>query len=267
MLYLSPGLTVYLLVLTALLGLVMGSFLNCAAWRLAHGEFVAKGRSHCARCNHTLGAKDLVPLLSYFLLKGRCRYCGEQISPRYPATELVSMLVFLSLVLRYDITLITLRLLVLACLLLAAALVDLEVQRIPDRLLVSAIVWYFVTLPLVTTDFFPALWTGLKGGLLVALPLLVFVLIADRVLGREAMGGGDIKLFFTVGLYLGFPLNLLNLILSCIVGVIFGIASQSARADGADPRAIPFGPAIAAGTWLTLLFGDGVLHWYFSLFF
>jgi len=267
MLYLSPGLTAYLLALTALLGLVMGSFLNCFAWRLAHGQSVTNGRSHCALCNHTLRLGDLVPVLSYLVLKGRCRYCGAQISPRYPAAEFISMVMFLSLVLRYDITFLTLRFLVLACLLLAAALVDLEVQRISDRLLAAAIVWYLVTLPLLNTDLLPALWAGAKGGTLVALPLLGFVLIADKVMGRESMGGGDIKLFFTVGLYLGLPLNLLNLILSCIVGVIFGIISQKARSGRDDPRAIPFGPAIAVGSWLTLLFGDAALNWYLGLFF
>ena len=266
MLHLSAGLTAYILTLTALLGLVMGSFQNCAAWRLAHGESPAKGRSHCVLCGHTLAAGDLIPIVSYIVLRGRCRYCGEAISPRYPAAELVSLLAFLGIVLRYDVTWEALRLLVLCCLLLAAALVDLEVRRIPDRLLLAAVVWYAVTLPLVSGDFFSALWAGVRGGLLIALPLLVFVLIADRVMGRESMGGGDIKLFFAVGLYLGAMLNLLNLIMSCILGLVFGMLTRAA-APGRQSRAIPFGPAIAAGTWLTLLFGDAVLRWYLSLFF
>jgi Type II secretory pathway, prepilin signal peptidase PulO and related peptidases len=104
MLHLSAALTAYILALTALLGLVAGSFLNCLAWRLSHGESVLKGRSHCARCGHTLGAGDLIPVVSYLMLKGRCRWCGEKISPRYPLTELSSMLIFLGIVLRYDVT-------------------------------------------------------------------------------------------------------------------------------------------------------------------
>lgn len=265
MLFLSPGLATYFLFLTALLGLCMGSFFNCFAWRMAHGESILKGRSHCPACGHALGASDLVPVFSYVFLRGRCRYCGERISPRYPATELVSLLVFLSLVLRYDITLTTLRLLVLACLLFTVALVDLEVRRIPDGLLLAAVIWYLATLPLVAPKFLPALRQGLLGGLLVAGPLLLFVLLADRLLGRESMGGGDIKLFFVVGLYLGPALNLLNLILSCILGVIFGMIFRPRREDSS--RAIPFGPAAAAGTWLTLLWGNAILHWYLGLFF
>lgn len=264
--HLSPGFTAYLLTITALLGLVFGSFLNCFAWRLAHGESVAKGRSRCPLCGHTLGAGELIPLLSYAALRGRCRHCGGKIPPRYPAVELLAMLVFLSLVLRYDFTLTTLRLLVFACLLLVIALVDLEIRQIPDRLLLAAIAWYLLTLPMVSARPLSALWEGGKGAVLVALPLLLFVLLADRVLGRESMGGGDIKLFFTAGLYLGLPLNVLNLILSCLLGVIFGLACRPARAEGENPGAIPFGPAAAAGIWLTLLCGNAVLTWYLSFF-
>lgn len=267
MLHLSAALTAYILAMTALLGLVAGSFLNCLAWRLSHGESVLRGRSHCARCGHTLGAGDLIPVVSYLMLKGRCRWCGEKISPRYPLTELSSMLIFLGIVLRYDVTFQALRLLILCCILLAAALVDLEIKLIPDRLLVSAALWYLITLPLVSGEVLHALWSGVKGGLAVFLPLLAFTLLADRIMGRETMGGGDLKLFFTVGLYLGLPLNLLNLITSCVLGVIFGICTGGLRAQNEDARAIPFGPAIAAGTYLTLLCGDKVLTWYLNLFF
>ena len=104
MLHLSPAITAYILVITALLGLVMGSFCNAWAWRLAHGESIARGRSHCAVCGHTLAARDLVPLLSWLTLRGKCRYCGEPISPRYPAVELVSGLHYVSILLRYDVS-------------------------------------------------------------------------------------------------------------------------------------------------------------------
>jgi leader peptidase (prepilin peptidase)/N-methyltransferase len=267
MLHLSVALTAYILFLTAIFGLAMGSFLNCFAWRLVHGESLTKGRSHCVSCDHSLGAKDLIPIVSYVALKGRCRYCGTTISLRYPIIELISMLVFLSLVLKYDVSFLALRFLVFAAILLLISLVDWEKQQIPDRFQLALIVWYLITLPLVSTDMLPALLDGLKGGFLLAVLLLLFVLLVDKLMGREAMGGGDIKLFFCVGLYLGLPLNLLNLIISCIVGVIFGLIYQRHSTNKEDQRAIPFGPAIAVGTWLTLLFGNRVLHWYISLFF
>lgn len=267
MLHLSMALTAYILFLTAILGLAMGSFLNCFAWRLVHGESLTKGRSHCVSCEHSLGVKDLIPIVSYAVLKGRCRYCGTTISLRYPIIELISMLMFLSLVLKYDVSFLALRFVGFAAILLLISLVDWEEKQIPDRFQLALIVWYLITLPMVSKDIPSALLEGLKGGFLLAFPLLLFVLLADKLMGREAMGGGDIKLFFCVGLYLGLSLNLLNLILSCIIGVIFGLIYQRHSTNKKDMSAIPFGPAIAMGTWLTLLFGNNVLHWYISLFF
>ena len=118
MLYLTPALTVYILTVTALLGLVFGSFCNAWAWRIAHGESIVHGRSHCAVCGHPLSARDLVPLLSWLFLRGKCRYCGAPISVRYPAVELISALYYLSIVLRFGLSADALRLLILGSLLL-----------------------------------------------------------------------------------------------------------------------------------------------------
>ncbi len=267
MLHLTPFITAYILAVTALCGLIAGSFINCMAWRLAQGKSVMKGRSHCASCGHALGAIDLVPVFSFIFLKGRCRYCGEKISTRYIAAEIVSMIFFLGIVLRYDLSFEALRYIVLCCILFAAALVDIEIKEIPDRFLVTAAVWFLVTLPFAAGGALPALWQGIKGGLLIALPLLGFVLLADKITGRETMGGGDIKLFFTVGLFLGPALNLMNLILSCFVGVLFAISGRFGKKEGGESPEIPFGPAIAASTWLTLIFGAPLLSWYLESFF
>lgn len=262
LLYDSPALTAYLLLLTALLGLVMGSFLNCLAWRLAHGEAVSKGRSHCPACGHTLAARDLIPLFSWLLLRGRCRYCGGRISPRYPAAELVTALAYVSVAARYGLTLDALRGLVLLSLLIAASLVDLEEGWIPDRLVLAGI-GAFVLLALPDAAPLAALGRGLFGALAVTLPLLALVLLADRLLGRETMGGGDIKLLFMLGLYFDWRLNLLLLIAACLLGLMLALILGRAR-PGAP---FPFGPALAAAAWFVLLAGRGVLDWYLGLFF
>ncbi len=267
MLHLTPGFTAFILCVTALFGLVAGSFLNCMAWRMTHGESVLKGRSHCAVCNHTLAPWDLVPLASYLALKGRCRYCGVKISLRYPMTELITACVFVAIVARYDVSLPAIRFLVLAVLLLALSLVDLEEKIIPDSLLIAAGAWWLVTLPFVSHELLTDVGRGLIGGAGIALPMLLLVLAADKIMGRETMGGGDIKLFFVAGLYLGLPLNLMNLILSCVIGIVFGLAGKKARQTDDDPAAIPFGPAIAGGTLVTLLFGQAILNWYLGFFF
>ena len=261
LLYLTPALTAYLLLLTALLGLVMGSFLNCLAWRLAHNEPVSRGRSHCPACGHTLAARDLVPLLSWLLLRGRCRYCGAPVSPRYPAAELVTALAYVSVVARYGPTLSALRGLVLMSLLIAASLVDLEDGWIPDRLILAGI-GAFVLLALPDAAPLAALGRGLFGALAVALPLLGLVLLADRLLGRETMGGGDIKLLFMIGLYFDWRLNLLLLIAACLLGLALAFILGRARPNAP----FPFGPALAAAAWLVLLAGQPALDWYLGLF-
>lgn len=262
MLYLTPGFTAFVLCVTAAFGLAVGSFLNCMAWRMTHGESVLKGRSHCAVCNHTLSPRDLVPLFSFLALKGRCRYCGTKISIRYPLAELVTACVFIAVVLRYGVSLLALRFLVFAVVLLTLSLVDLEEKIIPDSLLIAAAVWWLITLPFISGELLYDLGRGLVGGAGIALPMLLIVLAADKIMGRETMGGGDIKLFFVAGLYLGLPLNMMNMIVSCLIGIVFGLAGKTARQNDEDPAAIPFGPAIAGGSLFTLLFGRFILNWY-----
>ena len=255
------GLQLYLLFLSVLLGLIFGSFCNAWAWRLAHGESIARGRSHCAVCGHTLAARDLVPLVSYLILKGRCRYCGSPIAKRYPMAELLSACFFASCFVRFgwgEPPLLA-RFLIVGCLLLVAALADLETFEIPDRLLAGIALAFIVFVP------FSGGWEAVKSGLIgacaVSVPLLLFVLLADRVAGRETMGGADIKLFFVLGLHFGAARTLLLLIVSCLFGVLFALSSRAGR-----QKAIPFGPAIAAAAWFVMLFGDSLLAWYLGLF-
>jgi len=253
-----PGL---LAALAALLGLVMGSFLNCLAWRLVHGESVLRGRSHCASCGHTLGPGDLVPLLSWLALRGRCRYCGGRISARYPLAELVCAAAYGTLAWRYGFSAETLKFLALASVLLAVSLVDLEDGWVPDRLLLAGAAFRLAALPL-EPEPGAALLRGLGGAAALFVPLLLLVLAADRLLGRESMGGGDLKLFALLGLYFGWRQGLLLVILSCLTGLVFAVMMGKAGPG----RPFPFAPAMAIAAWLTALWGEGVVGWYLSLF-
>lgn len=261
MLHLSPAVTAYILVVTALLGLVMGSFCNAWAWRIAHGESIARGRSHCAVCGHILAARDLIPLVSWLTLQGKCRYCGAPISKRYPAVEALSCLYYLSILLRCDVSWDALRFLILGSLLLTACLVDLDIMELPDGLLAAAALCALLRLP---AEGLPGLKNALLGGVAVALPLLGLVLLADKLMGRETMGGGDIKLMAVLGLHFGPALSLLLLILACVLGLLFALPGQK---QGGESRPFPFGPALGGAAWLTALFGSPVLERYLSLFF
>lgn len=252
-------LTIYGGVVSFVFGAVFGSFINCLAWRIVHGESVLKGRSHCAVCGHPLSAADLVPIFSYLFLKGRCRYCHEKISPRYMIAELILACAFTGVYLRYGISILTIRHMILSCILLGLSLTDLDTFEIPNGFIVAGIVLWAVTLPFTGEKIKDQLISGLLGGAVIAGALLLLSLLFDRVTGKEGLGGGDIKLFFMVGLFTGPVTGLFNLILSCIIGLIFAAIRR-------EEHRIPFGPAISIASWISILFGQAVTGWYLNLF-
>jgi len=267
MLYLSPSVTAYILIVTAVLGAVLGSFAACMAGRVAAGEDFIRGRSHCDSCGHLLGPGDLIPVVSWLFLKGRCRYCGAKISVRCPLTELCCAAAFVGVVLRFDVTSAAARDLILTVLLLAVGLVDYDTGWIPDRLCLAIFTDWLVFAPFVNGG---ALWatvgSGLLGGAVAAVPLLVLSLIMDRVLKKESMGGGDLKLFFVCGLFFRWQEVLYFLILSCVLGIVFALTTGKTTGDPENPKAFPFGPAIALGAYLSLLSAQWAVTAYLGLF-
>lgn len=258
MLHIDMFITIYILAIAALSGAVLGSFINCMAWRMVHKESVWKGRSHCFSCGHTLQAMDLIPVFSYLFLRGRCRYCRERVSLRYMLTEVLLAMVFVTLVWKYDISVLTLRYLVLACILLALSLVDLDSYEIPNGFIIVGILWWSITIPFLETTVTEQMKMGLMGGIAIGGGMLLFSLLMDKILQKESIGGGDIKLFFMLGLYFGTALSLFNLILSCFVGLILVVLMRNNK--------IPFGPAIALASWVTLLWGNDIVTWYLGMF-
>ncbi|MEG0757007.1 MAG: prepilin peptidase, partial [Raoultibacter sp.] len=134
-----PALAAYLLFIVAVLGACMGSFMNCLAWRVTVGMSVLRGRSHCPHCNAELTALDLIPVVSWIALRGACRHCSERISPRYVIVELVMMMVFVLLALRYGFTVQTLAYAALACILCGVTLVDFDTYTIPNGFILAGI--------------------------------------------------------------------------------------------------------------------------------
>ena len=255
----SLGLTIYICIIAALLGAVMGSFLNCLAIRMLNGESILKGRSHCMSCNHLLGVADLIPVFSWLFLKGKCRYCGAKMSPRYFIAELVSALAFVGLVLKFGISLELLEFTVLCCLLLLVSFTDLEDCTIPDKVIIVGLVWRVVWVFL-AEDSTADLKSALLGAVIISIPLLLVVLLMEKIIKKEAMGGGDFKLLIMVGSYFSAGLNLVAFIFACILGILFGLVFAG------KGKKFPFGPSIAAGYFITLLIGEGILNWYLGLF-
>lgn len=294
----SPAQAAILLGIVAVLGAIFGSFVNCLAWRRVHDESVLVGRSHCATCGHVLGPLDLIPVVSWLALRGRCRYCGQTISGRYVLVEVVMALVFVLLVVCFGVSAQTLIYAILACILMAVALIDLDSFTIPNGFVLAALVLWLVSVwcvpsppvgPFLMGDFLAnfmnAGWAyaldGLIGALAVGGGILVFSLIFDALTKKRSLGGGDVKLLFVVGLYLGLAGSLLNLLVACCMGLVFAFVQRfSAGSSSGDEvssqasaqhqenfgtKAIPFGPSIAAAAIVTLLVGPAVLTWYVGL--
>ena len=175
---------------------------------MLHGESVLHGRSHCDVCGHVLGVRDLVPVLSYVCSGGKCRYCGAKLSARHVWGELAGGAMFVSALLKYDISLQVLEVWLLACVLLACAFADLEGYIIPDRFLLFG-AGVFIVFLMWEPEPLHRLIQGALGGLAVPGALLAVVLMMEKRMGREAMGGGDLKLLALTGLYLGWMGNLL----------------------------------------------------------
>ncbi len=261
--YDSKLILIYCIVVAAFFGAVMGSFLNCMAYRIAHHESFVKGRSHCPSCGHTLGPLELIPIFSWIFQKGRCKACGEKISIRYPLTEAFFGLVTVLCLLHFDLTIECLRNYIFFCCLFSLSLVDLETMIIPDRFhIVMIVVWaaclYFV--PGFTKE---ALWHG-AALLIYGAVMLGVSLMMDKILKKDSLGGGDIKLIAVCALYLG-PVNMLfALIGACVIGLVFVLIRRIRKKDG-EGKAFPFGPSIALSCGIFCLYGGALADWYLGL--
>ena len=253
------------IVVAALGGLIIGSFLNVVIVRLPKRESVASGRSQCPSCGATIKAYDNVPLLSWLVLRGRCRSCGAAISARYPLVEaLTAVLYAVTVAVHYDDTAELVLGLALVTFLIPIAAIDLELRRLPNPIVLTAFVAGVVLLV-------PALLLAGRTELLVsaavgaAASFAFYLLLA--LVGRGGMGMGDVKLAGVLGLYLGAlgwaPLAV-GLAAAFATGAIAGVVTLIARRSLAD-RSLPFGPWMFAGAWIGIFGGDAIAAGYLRL--
>lgn len=235
------------------LGASLGSFLDLCAWRIPSKEDFLFSRSACPQCKHVLGAGDLVPILSYLVLGGKCRYCQASIGHRCLVSELLAGLVFLALFLVYGFSSTILSYGTLGGLLMVGALVDLEHFYIPNGLVLFGIVTGIGLTLLTGHGGLPGAIFGLLAG---GTPLLVVLLVS-----RGGMGAGDVKFGAMLGVFLGWRLTLLGLFLAFFSGAGVGVfLLATGRRRGKDP--IPFGPFLAIGGVLSSLWGPALLELY-----
>jgi leader peptidase (prepilin peptidase)/N-methyltransferase len=245
-------------------GAAVGSFLNVVIYRLPEGQSVVTPRSHCTRCGTTIAWYDNLPVLSWLLLRGRCRSCHAAFSARYPLVELLTGLLLLALVVRFGVGLELLFSFYFACSLLVVTYIDLDHRLIPDRITLPGIAAGLVLALLAPGE---ARWMAVQSwaiGTLVGGGILWLVAWGYHVAtGREGMGGGDVKLLAMIGAFLGWQGVLLTLLLSSFIGSAIGVLVMIRQ--GADSKlAIPFGPFLALGAIIALFWGDRIVSWYIS---
>ncbi|HSS04715.1 MAG TPA: prepilin peptidase [Solirubrobacterales bacterium] len=239
-------------------GAVTGSFLSVVAHRVPRGESIVGPRSRCASCGAQIAAYDNIPILSWLLLRGHCRHCGERISPRYPLIELATGLLFAVtvLVLRHDPAELVLGLVFVATL-AAITLTDLELRVIPNKVLIVSAVSAVILAAVLDPSSLPerAIAAAAAGGLLFAVALAY----------PRGMGMGDVKLAAVMGLYLGRSVAP-ALLIAFLAGSLFGLALIARHGTTARKQAVPFGPFLAFGGVIGLLAGDQLVDWYLGTF-
>ncbi len=240
-----------------ILSLLLGSFLNVCIYRIPRGESISYPPSHCPNCDARLRPRDLIPVLSYLFCKGKCRYCGEPISPQYPFVEILNAVIYYLLYLKFGLSILFFKYAILSSLLIVISFIDYKYKIIPDRLIVFGLIIGTISLPLY--NFIPNVINGTIG-LLVGGGLFLLIAIASN----GAMGGGDIKLMGVLGLCLGWKCVLLVSLLSFIIGAIISILLMILKIKKRKDY-IPFGPFISIAAMLTMLYSTEIINLYIKL--
>lgn len=239
-------------VLLFAMGLAVGSFLNVCIYRLPREESLAWPASHCTTCSRTLSWYENIPVLSWAVLRGRCRTCRTRIAIRYPIVELITGALFLAGYFAFGLTPLLPVRLVFACAMVVLFAIDLEHQILPNEITLPGVVVGFVV-SFVVPPPAPAGWPGWVSSLVaLAVGGLFPFLIAEaylRIRGREGMGMGDFKMLAMVGAFLGWPLVWITLIASCLLGIVIGGGALLVARRGMATR-IPFGTFIAVAALL-----------------
>lgn len=250
-------LLIILYIYAFIVGTCVASFMNVVIYRVPKQISVAKGRSFCPSCHHTLNGFDMIPIFGWFLVKGKCRYCKEPISVRYPIIEGIGGILGLLCYFQYENHWMTLISFALSMVLLAITMIDFDTMTIPNGLVIAVFVigiFSFIAMPEITFV------SRMIGMLCISVPMFLLTVIIP-----DSFGGGDIKLVFAAGFLLGWQ----NMLLAFFIAILIagGYASYLLLSKKSKKGAhIAFGPYLCIGIFISLLQGSALLAWYISLF-
>jgi leader peptidase (prepilin peptidase)/N-methyltransferase len=261
---------IILIIIFAILGLAVGSFLNVCIDRLPRNESIINPPSHCAICQHKLATKDLIPVFSYLALRGHCRYCQASIPRRIFWVELSTAVIFALLAWHPGLSVELGVMAFYASLFIIIFVIDLEQGLILNKVVYPAMVvafllsllphsWLIDETTWLTNVIQPSIASAALGG---AIGFVIFLLIA--LISRGGIGWGDVKLAGLIGLATGFPLVFVSIIMGAILGGIVAVALLIWKKRNFKGT-VPFGPFLAVTAMVTLLWGTTILNWYLGL--
>jgi leader peptidase (prepilin peptidase)/N-methyltransferase len=281
-----PPVLIY--IISGVFGAIIGSFLNVVIHRVPREESIVFPNSRCPSCGNTIAFYDNIPVLSYVILGGKCRGCSIRISPRYPAVELLTAILFVvvtwhdgpSVALPFD--------LIFTTAIVALVFIDAEHMILPNVITYPGIVFAVLArlaIPLLSGtphfDDVPSLMHGTFGGLPIWAVSLVGALLGaligggslwlmgwtwEKLRGVEAMGLGDVKMMFMVGAYLGWRLTILTIFVGVLSGSLIGIVLMARQRERDMQMLLPFGVFLGLGSIAALLFGAQIAEWYAGQF-
>ncbi|MBF0387733.1 MAG: prepilin peptidase [Candidatus Omnitrophica bacterium] len=251
---------IFYMVLFFVIGAMIGSFLNVCIVRLPKEQSVITPGSHCFKCGKPVQWYDNIPLLSYWLLRGKCRACGAPFSIRYFFIELLTAGVFLGLYLYYGLVLELLPYLLMICGFIVATFTDFDERIIPDEVSIGGMIAGLLISPLVPQIHHTAVWwqallySGL-GVLVGGGSIYLMGLLGEFIFKKEAMGGGDVKLMAMVGAFMGWKMALLTFFVAPFFGAVVGIIEKIRTKDST----IAYGPYLVIGALVSLFWGERLI--------
>ena len=253
-----------IIVLIFVIGLALGSFLNVCIYRIPSKKSLLFPGSFCPRCGAKIRFYDNVPLLSYIILKGKCRACQAKISLQYPLVELVTAALLVMLYLRFGPSWNFAARGILILLMILTFFIDLKHRIIPDLLTLPGVVLGFLLSFLVDS---PSVLNSALGAIVGGAIFYLAAVFGDLLFKKESMGGGDIKLAMLLGAFLGWKNVILVFFLSAFLGTLMGGAAMFFSKQVKETRTIPFGPFLALGAIVAIFVGDAIISAYLKTFF
>ncbi|MGL5507693.1 MAG: prepilin peptidase [Paraclostridium sp.] len=256
---------IYFTIVSFIMGTIFGSFYNVCIYRIPEKQSVANPPSHCYNCQTRLKPLDLIPILSWLSLKGKCRYCEVKVSSRYAKVELITGILFALTYINFGFEFKTIYYMILISLLIIITFIDIDHYIIPDEIIIlGSIIALIVNL----TGYEVSFIDGIKGAIFAGGGVLLVTLLIEYIVKKEVMGGGDIKLYAMLGLFLGTKIALLTVLLSIYVGGIYGvifIINNKIKKREFNSM-IPFGPFISIAALIAMLYGNSIIDFYINSF-